>query len=206
MCEFVCQISILISVAAIVQEKSFSVETIATRLTGRRQPARGGGGGHPHTSTTPKSSGGGAWVLLQTSAVLWSQVGARDSFRKPSRPLLSSSLGRTHSCPSCSVAPHGGRLPAPGAWSEASQPSQARGPSRPAQPVDPPLRRQSSARMGVSPASEEMPRKCQARDEPRSRTFFQGPSQLQRQLLHIPETEMAIGSHHRKRGERMSVG
>lgn len=78
MCEFVCQNSILILVAAIVQEKTFSVESPLTRLTGRRPPVPGGGGGHPHTPMGPKCSGGGAWVSLQTSAVLWSQVGAHE--------------------------------------------------------------------------------------------------------------------------------
>lgn len=93
MCEFVCQISILISVAAIAQEKSFSVERIATRLTGRRQPVRGGPVAGILTPPRSKCSGGGAWVLPQTSAELWSQVWW-PRFLSPSPPFLSSSHGR----------------------------------------------------------------------------------------------------------------
>lgn len=149
-----------------------------------------------------KRSGGGAWGLLQTSAALWSQLGGRDSFRLP-----------LHSCPVAMVdhvvsklqCPSSRGLPAPGAWRETS--SQAKIADLNVQASRWTLHSGDK----VQPAwafllrPKKCPRKCHERHEPKARAF-QGLSQLQRQLLRIPETEMAIGSHLRKRGERMSVG
>lgn len=205
MCEFVCQVSILISAAAIVEEKSFLVGRIATRLTGRQQADSASGAAVAGILTPPRPQvqwRRGLRFASDQCRVVESSWWPR--FLSPSPPFLSSSYSRLRLV-RAAVWPLIDQTSRAGSLEKPPNPSQARGPSRPAQPVDPSLRRQSSARMGVSPASEEMPRKCQERHEPRS-TAFQGPSQLQRQLLHTPETEMAIGSHHRKRGERMSVG
>lgn len=123
MCEFVCQISILISAAAIVERKVFLVETIATRLTGKttgRQRFRGGGGGHPHTNTPTSAV---AEVLGFCFRPVQS-CGGPDSFRPP-----------LHSCPVAIVdcvlsklqrSPSSRRLPAPGAWRDTSQPVQVK--------------------------------------------------------------------------------
>lgn len=124
----------------------------------------------PPGASASASGGGGLGVLLQTSAELRSQAG------RPSIPFavasvfLSSSCGQTTSCLSCKCCPSrggGGCVPGAGRlWREKKNlPTRPRfrGPqtSSPAQPSrwDPPVRRQSSARIR---AFLLRPKKCPA--------------------------------------------
>lgn len=90
MCEFVCQISILISAAAIVERKVFLVETIATRLTGKttgRQRFRGGGGGHPHTNTPTSAVAEGLGFCFRPVQSCGVELVAQIPFALPSIPV-----------------------------------------------------------------------------------------------------------------------
>lgn len=94
MCEFVCQVSILISAAAIVEEKSFLVGRIATRLTGRQQADSASGAAVAGILTPPRPQvqwRRGLRFASDQCRVVESSWWPR--FLSPSPPFLSSSYG-----------------------------------------------------------------------------------------------------------------
>ena len=87
MCEFVCQISILISAAAIVKEKKFFLLRESPLASLTDDTAEGGGGGHPHTFTPQVQWRRGLGVLLQGQCRVV-ESSWRPRFLPPSPPLL----------------------------------------------------------------------------------------------------------------------
>lgn len=159
-CEFVCQISILISAAAIVKEKTFSVERIATRQADE-SPSRAAVAGIL-TPTRPQVQWrrglGFASGPVQCCGV---KLLAENPFRHPlhSCPVVvvDHDLSKLQCCPSP------WRLPAPGAWRETS-PTKAKIADLDVQAGLWTLHSGDKVQLpawGVSPASGDMPRRCQ---------------------------------------------
>lgn len=129
MCEFVCQVSILISVASdnYQTEKVFLLrDSPLASQADDNSPARGGGGGHSHTSTNPQVQWRrGFGFASDQCRVVESSWWPR--FLSPSPPLLSSSCGRPRRVQAAALPLiKGGNFRLRELWRETSQPSQAK--------------------------------------------------------------------------------